>query len=39
MFNGQAEQDKFVVSILKNKTDGFFLELGSNCPININNTT
>lgn len=24
MFNGQAEQDKFVLNILKNKKKGFF---------------
>lgn len=38
MFNGQAEQDKFVLNILKNKKRGFFLEIGSNHPININNS-
>ena len=38
MFNGQAEQDKFVLNILKNKKKGFFLEIGSNHPININNS-
>lgn len=38
MFKGQAEQDKFVLNILKNKTKGFFLEIGSNHPIDINNT-
>ena len=38
MFNGQAEQDKFVLTILKNKKKGFFVEIGSNHPININNT-
>ena len=38
MFNGQAEQDKFVLNILKYKKKGFFLELGSNHPININNS-
>jgi hypothetical protein len=37
-FYGQAEQDKFVLNILKNKTNGYFLEIGSNHPININNT-
>ena len=37
-YNGQAEQDKFVCNVLKNKTDGFFIEVGSNHPININNT-
>lgn len=38
MFNGQAEQDKFVLYILKNKKKGFFLEIGSNHPIKINNS-
>lgn len=38
MFNGQAEQDKFVLNILKNKKNGFFLEIGSNHPIYINNS-
>jgi len=38
MYLGQAEQDKFVLSVLKNKTNGFFVEIGSNHPININNT-
>jgi hypothetical protein len=38
MFNGQAEQDKFVLSMLNNKKNGFFLELGSQHPINNNNT-
>lgn len=35
---GQAEQDKFVLNVLKYKKNGFFLEIGSNHPININNT-
>ena len=38
MFNGQAEQDKFVLNMLKNKKKGFFLEIGSNHPVNINNS-
>jgi len=38
MYLGQAHQDKFVVKILKEKTNGFFLEIGSNHPININNS-
>jgi hypothetical protein len=37
-YNGQAQQDKFVLSILKQKRNGFFLEIGSNDPIKINNT-
>ncbi len=35
---GQAEQDKFVLNVLKGKTNGYFLEIGSNHPININNS-
>lgn len=38
MFKGQAQQDKFVLQVLKNKRNGVFLEIGSNHPININNT-
>lgn len=38
MFNGQAQQDKFVLNILKHKTNGFFVEIGSNHPITINNS-
>ena len=38
MFNGQAEQDKFVLNMLKNKKNGFFVEIGSNHPIDINNS-
>ena len=38
MFNGQAEQDKFVIKVLNEKQNGYFLEIGSNHPININNT-
>ena len=38
MFNSQAEQDKFILSILKHKMNGFFVEIGSNDPKNINNT-
>lgn len=37
-YRGQALQDKFVCEILKHKKNGFFLEIGSNHPININNT-
>jgi hypothetical protein len=37
-YNGQAEQDKYVLSILKQKRNGFFVEIGSNDPIKINNT-
>lgn len=38
MYLGQANQDKFVLNVLKEKTNGYFLEVGSNHPININNT-
>jgi hypothetical protein len=38
MYNGQAYQDKYILNVLKNKTDGFFLEIGSNHPVTINNT-
>ena len=37
-YNGQALQDKFVLKILKNKKNGFFLEIGSRDPKEINNT-
>lgn len=37
-FRGQARQDQFVCNVLKNKTNGFFVEVGSNHPIRINNT-
>lgn len=36
--NGQAEQDKFVLNVLKQKTKGFFLEIGSGHHVEINNT-
>lgn len=38
MYLGQANQDKFVLTILKQKRNGYFLEIGSNHPININNS-
>ena len=38
MYLGQIEQDKFVLNVLKNKKNGYFLEIGSNHPININNS-
>ena len=38
MYYSQACQDKFVLNVLKEKKNGFFLEIGSNHPININNT-
>ena len=37
-YNGQAEQDKFIINVLKGKQNGYFLELGSNDPVKINNT-
>ncbi len=38
MYLGQAQQDKFVLHVLHEKNNGYFLEIGSNDPININNT-
>ena len=38
MYLGQAEQDKFVLQILKEKKNGYFLEIGSNHPISISNS-
>jgi hypothetical protein len=38
MFRGQAEQDKFVLTVLDNKRNGTFVEIGSCHPININNS-
>lgn len=38
MYRGQAEQDKFVLHILKEKKNGIFVEIGSNHPSQINNT-
>ena len=37
-YNGQSAQDQFVLKMLDYKTNGYFLEIGSNHPININNT-
>lgn len=37
-FRGQARQDEFVCNVLKNKANGFFVEVGSFHPIHINNT-
>lgn len=34
----QALQDLFVINILKNKQNGYFLEIGANHPITCNNT-
>ena len=38
MYFSQACQDKFVLSILKGKRNGHFLEIGSHHPIHTNNT-
>ena len=37
-YNSQVGQDKFALNILKNKNDGTFLEIGSNHPVQLNNT-
>ena len=37
-YNGQALQDKFILSFLNHKTNGYFLEIGSNDASYINNT-
>ena len=37
-YNGQSAQDKFVLTMLNFKTNGYFLEIGSNHPIQINNS-
>jgi len=37
-YNGQAAQDYFILKCLNFKKSGTFLEIGSNHPININNT-
>ena len=38
MYFSQACQDKFILNVLSEKKNGFFLEIGSNHPIYINNT-
>lgn len=38
MYNGQAQQDKFVIHALQGKRNGYFLEIGSNHPTISNNT-
>jgi len=38
MSHSQACQDLFVLNVLKNKRDGYFVEIGSNDPVLINNT-
>lgn len=37
-YYGQAAQDYFILRCLKQKENGFFLEIGTHHPININNT-
>jgi len=37
-YNSQIGQDKFVLNVLNNKKRGFFVEIGSNHPITINNS-
>lgn len=37
-YYGQVAADYFVINVLKHKRDGYFLEIGSQDPININNT-
>ena len=37
-YNAQAEQDKFVLNVMKHKQNGYFLEIGSNDPIHMNNS-
>lgn len=38
MYRGQVHQDKFALKILREKRNGYFLEIGSNDPIGGNNT-
>ena len=38
MYNGQAQQDKFVIHALQGKPRGYFVEIGSNHPTHSNNT-
>jgi hypothetical protein len=38
MYLGQAKQDKYVLKVLNEKRNGYFLEIGSNHPIHINNS-
>ena len=38
MYFGEAGQDKFVLNVLNEKKNGFFLEIGSMEPIHVNNT-
>jgi hypothetical protein len=38
IFFSQAGQDKFILNVLNEKRNGFFVEIGSNDPMIINNT-
>jgi len=38
MYSGEAQQDKFVLQILKEKKNGYFLEIGSSHPMTRNNS-
>jgi hypothetical protein len=38
MYCGQAQQDKFILNVLKEKRNGYYVEIGSNHPFTINNT-
>lgn len=38
MYFSQATQDRFILNVLKEKKNGAFLEIGSNDPVNDNNT-
>jgi hypothetical protein len=37
--NSQAGQDIFVLNVLKGKRNGVYVEIGSNCPVSVNNNT
>jgi len=37
-FYSQARQDEFVTQVLKNKRNGFFIDIGCSDPVNINNS-
>lgn len=37
--NSQAGQDLFVINVLKGKKDGYYIEIGSNCPNSYSNNT
>jgi len=38
MYKGQSLQDKYVSKVLKEKNNGYFIEIGSGDPIKFNNT-